>query len=80
MSRYKTAEMWWCGDDECNCNQPRVMEYSTEKYGKSGWKPPKVIEEGPFLSHPTPDEMHEIKAWLEKARAMLSKGPHNEQN
>lgn len=57
------SEMWYCGDDICNCTQPQIVECSTEKYGELNWRPPKVIEMGTF--HSEADIYEKIEQWNE---------------
>lgn len=62
--RTRYAEMWSCGDDECDCCQPKVVEHSTGHFRDWGWKPEQTIEEGDFKSGPDSDEYDAQCLWL----------------
>lgn len=63
----RVAEMWWCGDDDCDCHQPRIVEFRTDW---RGWRRDfRVIEEGPFHSYPDAEEWEEMRQWLHDACA-----------
>jgi hypothetical protein len=59
--------MWWCGDEECDCTQPQIIEHSTEVWREPEWKPPTIVESGPFITDTgayTLDERQEQICWL----------------
>lgn len=62
MQRILYAQWRYCGN--CNCQQPQIIERSDGHWGESEWKPPNVIEEGPFHSDPEPDELEEMRRWM----------------
>lgn len=62
--RLKFAEMWDCGDEFCNCTQPRIYLRSRCNFGESRWQPPELIAEGPFYSDANDLESREQKLWL----------------
>jgi hypothetical protein len=47
--RNRIATVWRCGDDDCDCRQPQIVEFSTEQWDDPSWLPTSVIEEGPLL-------------------------------
>lgn len=66
-----SVEMWWCGDEYCNCTRPQVVvRYPMDK-PKPNIGICEVIAEGPFISmgygSPEPGEVVEQKRWLRKA-------------
>ena len=57
------AEMWYCGDEVCNCHQPQITERDAQGHLI------REIESGPFRSEPEHDEWKEQIIWLlQKAR------------
>lgn len=58
------AEWWWCEDEVCNCHQPRIVMRSIHRYGTPGWKPPLIVDKGPFRSGPEADDWNEMVAWM----------------
>jgi len=69
MKRLRFAEMWWCGDEECDCTQPQINDRSQGRWYELGWKQLDQIAAGPFHSESTPEETREQWDWLlSKAR------------
>ena len=64
-NRKIVAEWWWCGDEECNCWQPQIVERSTVPYLDHDWSPILQIDAGPFHSDPEQDEWDEMFTWME---------------
>lgn len=50
------AVMWQCEDD-CDCWEPRIIEYSKVYYGHRDWKPPMILAQGTFTSEPTRNQI-----------------------
>ena len=49
--------MWYCGDDECNCHQPQIIENMSHTSFRHGiWK---NVWEGTYHSDPDYDELKE---------------------
>ena len=61
------AEMWWCGDEICDCTQPQIVERSTVSFRHPAWKGPIVIEQGDFHSQADRDECVSQWDWLIEA-------------
>ena len=60
------VEMWWCGDDVCDCTMPRVCRYTRNE--RLHWAVnTEVIESGPFYSAASREEYQEQIAWLRDA-------------
>ena len=45
------AEMWSCGNEECDCTQPQILERSTEPFRHPLWKGPDIIAQGTVCSN-----------------------------
>lgn len=67
MTRKIYAEWWWCGDEECDCHQPRMVMRSDEHFHNPAWKPPISVSVGPFYSAPEPDDWKEMIEWMKDA-------------
>ena len=59
------AEMWYCGDDICNCHQPQINKYTMRE---NGFYKMERLWEGTFHSDPDLDEMESMKLELEEAK------------
>jgi hypothetical protein len=59
------AEMWDCGDDECDCSQPEIVEREVDlNFRAPSWRGPKNVATGPFYSQPDGKERREQIEWL----------------
>ena len=65
--RKRAGQMWTC-DDECNCFQPQIIEYSTDYFKNPDWEPMVTLDRGPFYSEPNGVEMEEMQVWLLDAK------------
>lgn len=66
-----SVKMWWCGDNECACEQPQVVvRYPFDK-PKPGVGICELIAAGPFVSYgdgaEQQGERKEQKRWLRQA-------------
>ena len=59
----RRANMWHCGDEQCDCWQPQIIECSDPR--GFPWTP---IWRGTFLSQPSADEIEALETELEQAR------------
>lgn len=59
------AEIWYCGDDECDCTQPQIVTRTPRPLRGGGTVyDKKVLWEGTFLSESfayTSDELEELQ-------------------
>ena len=67
--RERIAQMWNCGDEDCDCRQPQILERSTEGWRDPAWQPTVTVAEGPFYSAPIEAEFAEQVRWLVAAAA-----------
>ena len=65
-----SVEMWWCGEDECDCTEPQVVVRYPLDRPKPGIGVCEVIAEGPFIANgygAEPGEVAAQKKWLRSA-------------
>ena len=62
------AEMWWCGDDVCNCYQPKIDRISPNREAGRPWIRRKEVWRGTFYSEPSNDEFAEMEKELKEAK------------
>jgi hypothetical protein len=62
--RERIAQMWTCGDSNCDCRQPQIVERSTEHWREPTWRTTCIVEEGPFRTSPLDEEWQEQVDWL----------------
>ena len=63
-SEHVYAEMWWCGDEVCDCHQGQIIRNTPNFDSGWPWVHRDVLWRGKFVSEPTPEEMDEMVAEL----------------
>lgn len=68
MSEYPKIEayIWWCGDEECDCNQSVIEEVSKKRVRGLFVHPRKRLWEGTFISQPSAQEMDQLNLELKE--------------
>ncbi len=63
---YLRAELWYCGDDHCDCHQPQIEVMGPNPFNPQHWN---FLElwRGTFISGPTGDEMAGLALELTEA-------------
>jgi hypothetical protein len=44
------AELWWCGDDRCDCTQPQIVRLTPNTVMGYPWVHREAVWEGEFLT------------------------------
>lgn len=64
------GHMWWCGDEECDCTQPKVERLTPNLVAGYPWIHREVLWRGTFCTGATPQEREaqeqELAAALER--------------
>jgi len=63
------AELWTCGDDDCDCYEPRIERITPNLDAGYPWIRRELLWSGDYHSHPTPDERAKLRHQLEDAAA-----------
>ena len=62
------ATMWDCGDEECGCTQPQIIEVGINPNAPHwGEVQRDILETGPFYSQASIEEIREQHQWLLEA-------------
>ena len=49
------AYVWWCGDEDCDCTQARIV-HVIERFPGGGWKRSSIVWEGEYHVYGWEDE------------------------
>lgn len=60
---YLEAELWWCGDEICNCHQPRIQRRAPNPNVTGVWNI-SPIWDGTFISNPNEQELEMLREEL----------------
>lgn len=59
------AELWRCGDDVCDCSQPKVYRQGPNRRAGYPWVTRELLWAGTFRTDgegPTPDDLEELRS------------------
>jgi len=64
---YLIAELWWCGDETCDCVQPQITLITPNHPYYPPWIKRETKWMGTYHSQPEPEEMEQMKQELREA-------------
>jgi hypothetical protein len=51
------AQMWWCGDDHCDCHQPQIIKWTPNRRAGFPWITRAALWQGTFETDSDQDGM-----------------------
>jgi hypothetical protein len=62
------AEVWWCGDEECDCTQAQIVQIGPDRVAGFPWVTRRVLWAGQFTSFTYEQTEAEAAAQLAELR------------